>query len=78
MSLNNATHIREANSCPFEFICLMKALKYAEKLAGELHVKPNSIVADENDSFVVPIFVADFNTCRVARLVEPNCGELRK
>ena len=71
MFLNDPLDIRQTHAGAFRVSGVMEALKNAEKLANIGHVKANSVIANEDDSF--PGY---FGLPYVNRSPTPKPGEL--
>ena len=71
MAIDDAANIGKPDACTLEVFLAVQALKNAEEVVGILHIKPHSVVTDENhDLGLVSSFMSDFD--RECKMNMPN------
>jgi hypothetical protein len=61
MAVNNAAHIRQADSAPFKFSRAMQTLENPKKLVSVTGIEADTIVSNENDLFILRRLAPDFD-----------------
>src|SRR5438552_786939 len=66
VTMNDAPDIGQTNAGAFKLVRTVEALEDAEQLVDVTHIKPDTVITDEESDFVSGGIGANFNSCHRA------------